>query len=290
MSHSKIILGTVQFGLNYGINNTSGVPATEDVFEIINYAYNHGIKVLDTADAYGNACEVIGKYNAVYPGRLLINTKFKLNDLPVRVQLGRSLIKLHTDHINVYFFHSFKDFVNIDMEQKDLEAFKTTGTINKVGLSVYDNEELRTAIESDKIEVIQFPFNLLDNRSQRADLMKYAKEKGKELQCRSVFLQGLFFKSPDNLPPLLTPLRPYLKMIDDLSKEADISIETLAFSYAMNQPEIDYVVIGVDNLIQLETNLQIAHYSIDPVIIDIINRIHVQEVELLYPKNWAQIE
>ena len=73
---NKIILGTAQFGLNYGINNSRGKPSESQVFEMLEYAQQHKVSMLDTADAYGNATSLLGTYNKLNPGKFLINTKF----------------------------------------------------------------------------------------------------------------------------------------------------------------------------------------------------------------------
>ena len=109
---SKIILGTAQFGLNYGINNTNGKPSQENVMEMLDYAYDQGINILDTADAYGNAAEILGKYNVKNHQKFEINTKFKDDRSSLAKQLNSSLYRLNIDSVNVYFYHSFNDFID----------------------------------------------------------------------------------------------------------------------------------------------------------------------------------
>jgi len=283
---SKFILGTVQFGLDYGINNTVGKPTEIQVYEMLDYAASHGIEILDTADAYGNATELLGKYNRMNTNRFRINTKFKCNNESLEAQLSETLELLNTNSINTYFYHSFLDFEQHPELLTFLVDLKKKKRIEKIGMSVYDNNEFRVAINISEIDVIQFPFNLLDNRSQRGEYMKLAKEKSKELQVRSIFLQGLFFKSFDDLPPKLTALKPYLKNISDLLIKNNLTIQQLALSYAMQQPEIDHIIIGVDSLEQLRHNLNLGRQKISPEILESIDQIKVLETELLYPKNW----
>ncbi len=282
----KFILGTVQFGLDYGINNIKGKPTSTQVFEMLDYAVSKGVKIIDTADAYGNAIELLGVFNITHPGVFTINTKFISKREPLINQVSNAFDLLHVDNINTYFYHSFNDFVNDPELLHELVAMKQNNQIRKIGVSIYDNDEFSTAINTPEIDVIQFPFNLLDNYNQRGELMKLAKEKGKELQIRSVFLQGLFFKSLENIPNRMAPLKPYLHKINDLSNEYHMSVEKLALLYALQQPEIDNVLLGVDNLEQLRHNLNIGHQNLTPEIINSINQIMVKETELLYPKNW----
>lgn len=282
---NKLILGTVQFGLNYGINNTSGKPSEEYVNEILGNAQNQGIKILDTADFYGNASQIIGKYNANHQ-QFTINTKFKGEQSNLAKQLDTSLNKLNTDAVNVYFFHSYDDFINYPNLLEQLTVLKKQGKIKKIGLSVYENEEFQKAIVSNAIDVIQFPFNLLDNYSQRGDFIKLAKFWGKELHVRSVFLQGLFFKVLVDLPSKLKPLLPSLQKIHKIANSANVSMEQLALNYVLQQDEIDHVIIGVDTVNQLKNNIKMSKNRISNDVIKKVNEINVKEVELLYPKNW----
>jgi aryl-alcohol dehydrogenase-like predicted oxidoreductase len=283
---NKIILGTVQFGLNYGINNKTGQPSISDVFNILDFAKHNGINTIDTADAYGTASKIIGDYLKINPGTFWVNTKFKKSNIQVKKQLYNSLKDLKIDRVNVYFYHSFNDFILHPELLEELEELKNIGLINKIGVSVYDNNELKEAIACEAIDTIQLPFNLLDNYTQRGKLLEQAKLKGNEIQARSVFLQGLFFISPNELPSKLLPLKKYLKILLDITSSNQITVEELAVQYAINQPDIDYIVIGVDNLEQLEKNLIIARKNLRTKTIHIIDNINVAETELLYPKNW----
>ena len=51
----KFILGTVHFGLDYGINNDVGKISEDDAFRILMISYQNGIRTLDTAGNYGNS-------------------------------------------------------------------------------------------------------------------------------------------------------------------------------------------------------------------------------------------
>ncbi len=283
---NKIILGTVQFGLDYGINNRMGQPDSKKVFEILELAAAEGIEILDTADAYGSASEILGEFNKTQQNPFKINTKFKAGREPISKQLLISLEKLCVQVINTYFFHSFEDFQKFPELLTRLIYLKQKNLIKKTGVSVYGNDEFEIAVNTPEVDVIQLPFNLLDNRCQRGKLMTLAKEQGKELQVRSVFLQGLFFMPGKDIPAKLSPLKPYLEKIRALARESNLAMECLALMYALSQPEIDHVIIGVDNPEQLRKNLKAAQQSLDANILEVINQIAVAETELLYPKNW----
>jgi len=284
--NNKIILGTVQFGLNYGINNKTGQPSISDAVNMLDYAKLSGINAIDTADAYGTASKIIGEYFQMSPDSFLINTKFKKSDVPIRSQLERSLKNLNVKKVHTYFFHNFDDFLLYPELIDELDALKKEGLINKIGISIYDNEQLKKSIACESIDTIQLPFNILDNYNHRGGLLEKAKLKRKEIQARSVFLQGLFFISPDELPIKLLPLKKYVERIIDISVHYNIPIEKLAIQYVINQPFVDHVVIGVDNLTQLEKNLDNTEESLMVEVFQELNNINVTETELLYPKNW----
>lgn len=284
--NNSIILGTVQFGLDYGINNENGKPSIERVFEMLDHALDNGIKVLDTANAYGDAQNIIGEYMKKMPNSFLINTKFNTHKGDISKQLETCFKQLNTDCINVYFYHNFEVFVDNPSLKNKLIEFKKEGKIKKIGLSVYGEYEFLAACDAAWIDVIQFPFNLLDNFTKRQNQIELAKKNGKELQVRSVFLQGLFFKPMDKLPVKLMPLEPYLKQIKEICIKNNITAQELALRYAMSCKEIDNIIIGVDSLDQLKNNIGLLSESLTADAVSLVNNIYVKENELLYPKNW----
>ncbi|MDB5210956.1 MAG: uncharacterized protein JWQ30_1783, partial [Sediminibacterium sp.] len=211
-----------------------------------------------------------------------------LNESAIQAELAKTLALLGIKQINTYFYHSFKEYESgTHLMQKLLEC-KKKGLIRKIGVSIYTNDELLTVINDPDVDVIQLPFNLLDNYSQRGSLLKEAKQKGKGLQARSVFLQGLFFKDLDNLPAQLMPLKPYLQDVKDLAKKNSLTMESLCLQYVSAQKEIDEIIIGVDNKEQLIHNLNSVNTKLSAELCEHINSIKVSENSLLYPYNWVR--
>ncbi len=283
---SKICLGTAQFGLDYGINNQVGKPDEAEVFKILDYANQQGVSNLDTADKYGSALEVLGAYHKTGRKHNNINSKFSSVDGSLRQTLEQSLIRLNLDSLNVYYFHDYSQFAKNPEYHRQISSLKKEGLIKKIGLSVYDDTEFQDAIGYDFIDVIQFPFNLLDNSSHRGRSIDLAIKKGKQLHARSIYLQGLFFMNPDIFPQKLTPLVPHVQQLQRIAENENISIGQLALNYVLQNKNIDSVIIGVDSIEQLKQNLSYARFTISEKIIQDICEIHVKEVELLYPKNW----
>ena len=106
------------------------------------------------------------------------------------------------------------------------------------------------------------------------------------IHTRSVFLQGLFFTDPENLPQKLSPLKIYLKQIRNIAEENEISLSALALQYVLTNSFIDGVLIGVDSTHQLQENISMSKYFIDFSVLERISKIVVKESELLNPVNW----
>ena len=169
---NKLILGTVQFGLKYGINNTIGKPKKNEVLNLLKVAYGSGIRVLDTAEAYGNAHQLIGNYHKKQDNfKFKIITKFphdiKHNLIKSKVLDYLDLMNVNT--LDVMMFHSFDSFQSNYNSLNTLNELKSDGLINNIGVSVYTNAQLESLLNEDLITVVQLPFNLLDNFSVRGD-------------------------------------------------------------------------------------------------------------------------
>jgi aryl-alcohol dehydrogenase-like predicted oxidoreductase len=288
--NSKLILGTVQFGLNYGVNNSAGKPSKENIKSILDSAYNSGIQLLDTAEAYGDSQNKIGEYHNNSTNKFNVITKFSSNtegfSLNIIERVYNNLKILDVDKLYCYMFHSFDDFNKyFEKYRKDLLTLKKDGIINNIGVSLYSNDELESVLKFNEITLVQLPFNLLDNNNKRGNILKKAKAKGIEIHTRSVFLQGLFFKNTSKLTIRIKPLGSYLNSLNDLCDE-DYKMNDLALNYVCNQKNIDKVLIGVDNVQQLESNILSEKKYIQEELTKKIEAIDVKETELLNPSNW----
>lgn len=285
---NKIVLGTVQFGLTYGINNTSGKPNQEKVNEILATAYDAGICYLDTAEAYGDAHQVIGEFHKTHPDQIFhIITKLP-HDLEgdVDQKIEKYLVELNVSQLHAILFHSYRTYKENQHIIQLLNTYKKAGKIEYIGVSVYTNEQIEDVIEDDDIDLIQLPFNLFDNLNLREDTLKRARMKGKIIHTRSAFLQGLFFTSLQTANETALSLAAELEYIRELSKSYQVSLPKMALNYCLQQPDIDNVLIGVDNLEHLNQNVLDADYSLSQNLLNDINTIIVKDVTLLNPSLW----
>lgn len=281
---SKIVLGTVQFGLKYGVNNTLGKVNQEEVFKILDYAYDKGIRSLDTADSYGNAHHIIGKYHRQRKYKFQIYTKIK--ELIDQDKINKFLEELDIDEISALSIHSINqnDYQSF---QKNMTKFTQLSGVKRIGISLYTNDEIDFWKGTSEIDVFQIPFNLLDNESLRGSALKELQENNKEVHVRSAFLQGLFFKDLSSLDG------PLLKMKDDLEdlhknlKVHNLQVPKACLGYCLSKQYIDKVLIGVDSLEQLKTNISDIESLDKNIDFSFIDKIKVKNKELLNPVSWS---
>jgi aryl-alcohol dehydrogenase-like predicted oxidoreductase len=281
---NKIVLGTVQFGLDYGINNHDGKIVDSQVESILNLALDNEILNLDTAAAYGSSESIIGFFrqkNKAFKS-FQITTKFKYKKgITIGHHVKDSIEKLNIKKLDSVLFHSYQDYIDFDLKSKPNE-------IKNIGVSLYTNEEIKEVINDSIIQSIQVPFNLLDNEFFRGSLLRKVKNKGIEVQVRSVFLQGLFFMKPESLPLNLKKLKSELKQLQNLAFENSISMSEMALGYVLSKSYIDKIVIGVDSVVQLKSNINASKTQLDVSIIRKIDSIITKDKNLLNPINWSK--
>lgn len=283
----KLILGTVQLGLPYGINNPNGIIIPEkEVYEIFERANSKGINILDTAAGYGEAESRIGAFQRDGQEFKIITKFSKTEGENWEISLKNSLNRMNLHNVETVMFHSYEAFLENRKNLSNIISKAKGRLFKKLGVSVYNNEELLALKEVGEVEVVQLPFNLLDNDYQRGEILKDLKNSGKEIHTRSCFLQGLFFMDEENLPEKLKTLKPFLKKIKKIAEENKIEIGHLALQYVLNKNYIDGVLFGVDSIEQLEQNLQWANKTLPEEIFNQIDEIKVAEPRLLNPSLW----
>lgn len=286
MNISKIVLGTAQFGFDYGVNNSTGKPSEKSVAEILNFAKSKGIDELDTADGYGESADVLGRYFIEHKNSFKVMTKFsKSNELNFSEIFNESIRRLQIEKLEGYYFHRFSDFLGFD-EYDQVHSLKKSGKLKKLAVSLYSNEDLEIASEHPEIDLIQLPFNLLDRGERKVELLMKAKKLGKQIYVRSAFLQGLFFMDPAKLPAKLQPFGETIREIRELAEFYQMSVEEVCLNYVYHKNYIDKVVIGVDSCAQLEKNVNSLHESFSKDLELKLEQLIVNDVSLLNPSNW----
>lgn len=281
----KIALGTVQFGINYGVNNISGIPSNNEISSILNLAKSKNIDVLDTALAYGNSENIIGD---LFSGDFKIVSKFSnvTSTSDFNFQLQSTLNNLKRNSIYGYLAHNPIDLIkNVELWD-DLVKSKTEGKIEKIGFSLYSTDQLCTLLDLNLIpDIVQLPYSLLDRKFE--PYLSSLKSMGIEIHTRSTFLQGLYFIDIARLPNRFHKIRSELSIIHDICIQNNCSIGELALNFVNLNQNVDKIIIGVEKLSQLETNLKYLNDSlISSHVLNEILAVNVKYPELLNPSNW----
>ena len=246
---SKIGLGTVQFGLDYGISNKDGKTSSEEVSRILHYAAKEGLDTIDTASAYGDAEKVLGD-NCIDGFRIISKFMPPQQEETISSQLTRSLSRLKQQNLYGYLAHRPLDILQNPFHWKELEEIRKKGLVKKIGFSLNEPSELTELLKAGFTpDLIQIPFNYFDRRFQEQIIS--LKAQGCEIHSRSTFLQGLFFVNSNTLHSFFDEVKPIIKNLQ--TKIENLSGSLLSF--VIEQPFIDKVILGVENSAQLKINL-----------------------------------
>ncbi|AYB31099.1 aldo/keto reductase [Chryseolinea soli] len=282
----KIAIGTVQLGLSYGINNQTGKPSQDVAFDILRKASDYRIHMLDSAEAYGDSLQVIAAFlKSGHHSSFDIISKFIGDGTALSGKVEATLEALGIPSLYAYMFHRFEDYRS-GKYRDELLSLQKTGNVRKLGVSLYGTHELEAVVNDAEIGVIQLPLNPLANTAETIRLVKEAKAKGKEIHVRSVFLQGLLFKDPDELTGNLKGLYEPLKTFHKILKDYNLGVRQACLNYALHQPWIDYVIIGVETKEQLEQNIEAITPHFSQALAQELESIFVPDLSLLNPSTW----
>lgn len=287
---NKLVIGTAQFGLDYGINNKSGKVPKDEVYKILDSANENGIEFIDTAQLYGDSEILLGSY--LKDRGTSFNIISKLQDCTpdeVETKVQESLDRLHSKKLYGILLHSFDTYLKNPLVYKTLLSLKERGTIGNVGFSLYYPEQLLKLINDDiEIDLVQIPYNLFDRRFE--NYFEILRERNIEIHVRSVFLQGLFFMPPENLPLKLKEFFEYLSLIKETSAKLKMSIYELALLFVISNTSIDKAVIGVDNVKHIMDIINSINDSYKLGLVNsnkiIFSKLEVKNETILIPSNW----
>ena len=267
MKQTPMVLGTVQLGMNYGIANCAGKPSEEKSFSILRAALENGVTTLDTARAYGNSEEVIGKFLKTWDGavpnivtkipKLQGSTPKELTAFAVSC-MEESLDRLGVSKVSAVMLHGAKDPAIHGAACADaMKTLLDLGYTDRVGVSVYTGEDIRKMLPYDVFSVTQVPMSIFDQQLLTDGSIQALQHAGYTVYVRSVFLQGLFFLDPDNITdPLLKEYAvPYIRKLRRLAAELHMTVAQLAIAFIRDQSGISGLVLGADTPEQVENNL-----------------------------------
>lgn len=296
---SQLMLGTCQFGLDYGIANRKGRLPYKTALDILSFAYKGGINCLDTASAYGTSEKVIGKAlrELGISDKIVVVTK--VHPIPkegisninvydiVEKLVTQSLKNLRLEILPICLIHREEDFFSCI---EPLLKLKDKGLIAHIGCSVMTPEITSTIISSRLVDIVQVPGNIIDRRFVKSGIYELAKESGVKVFVRSIFLQGLILMPEEDIPVELNGVIPFRRGLQKLANEAGMSLSELAVRYVLGTNGLTCVIVGVDTTEQLCQNIEIfSKEPLDLSLIRVISQIAPDlPDDILMPNKWPK--
>lgn len=287
---TKLALGTVQFGMDYGINSGIKVEQNE-VLKIVNLARKSGIKLIDTAQLYGSSEKVLGNVNTVDFDIVTKSRAFEqdiINENEANLvinDLDHSLKLLKQKSLYAFLVHHGEDLLKPGGEMifNKLQILKEQGLVKKIGFSAYIDNQLIKIIERFDIDIIQLPMNILDNRLINNGLLNKLYSRGIEIHTRSVFLQGLLLMDMDKRPKYFDRWSNLWKFWYEWLTDNKLSPLEASIRYMISKPEISRVLVGVDNKEQLKNIINASDGNIPTI----PEELTTDDPDLLNPGNWV---
>lgn len=269
---SEIAFGGVEIGMPYGIGveTNADMLSQADAIFLLQAALENGINFFDTARLYGKSESIIGKAFKGKRNEIILSTKcghFRNQDgsfpdyerlkILIENSLKESLEALQTDYVDVFMLHQgdIQILGNRDVA-KVFTDLKKSGIIRATGVSTYTPKETEMAINSANWDVIQLPFNLMDQR--QASLFPLASEKGIGIVVRSVLLKGLLSDRGKNLHPALKGVGDHLTKYNRLLSSSCNNLPEAATKFALSFKEVSSVLVGMDKMEYLKKSLKAA--------------------------------
>jgi aryl-alcohol dehydrogenase-like predicted oxidoreductase len=285
----RLALGTVQFGLPYGVANQVGQVSRDEANSILSHAWAMGVDTLDTAIAYGESEQLLGDIGI---GQWQIISKLSAvhescTDVAAWVQgsVRSSLERLRIPKLRGLLLHRPQQLLGAygDALFRALVAMKDQGKVEKIGISIYDPSELDALCPHYQFDVVQAPFNIMDRRLATSGWLERLHQAGAEIHIRSVFLQGLLLMNAANRPSTFNRWRPLWQHWHCWLDEQALTPLQACLGFALAQSQVDRVVVGVDSLAQLKGVL--AH--VETPLVEPPATLVSEDMDLINPSRWT---
>jgi len=294
--NSRLVLGTAQFGMRYGIANKIGQPDFLSVQSIVAEVWESGVREFDTAQAYGESERVLGKVLSSLGIAREAKVISKLhpaidhqNSNALNLALQQTLARLGLPNLYGLMLHT-EDLLDIwETGLKDtLDKFIEQGLVERIGVSVYSPQKAARALRTNGISLVQLPSNLLDRRFENAGVFHEAKSFGKEIYVRSVFLQGLLLMNASDLPASMRFATTVAERLINFADDTGFSLKQLALGYVRSAYPEQKVLLGCETLEQVRENLEIWSKETPRDIVDRVRR-EFQDIpeKILNPSLWV---
>jgi len=286
----KLALGTAQFGMEYGIANNNGKVRLEEAKAIITLGRLAGIDTLDTAMAYGDSEESLGKlstedFHVITKLPSFGSTSKNLQEM-VRDQVVNSLAKLKQSKLSGLLLHRPDELLS-DVGAEiwlALNAVKEEGLVDLIGYSIYSPDELDSIYSNYQPDIVQAPYNIIDRRLCSSGWIDRLHSDGVEIHVRSIFLQGLLLMEAALRPVKFDEWSHLWSTWDNWLESNNLTKLQGALQFALSNPKITKVVVGVDSATQLEEIIRAAELGMKD---SYPSELSSDCVRLINPANWG---
>lgn len=281
----RIALGTVQWGLDYGIANVTGRPSDDELARLHAEARAHGLNTIDTAAAYGDAEQRVGRLGSSFRIITKLHPDVAADEVFAKVRSSREA--LGRDSIDTLLLHRAEHRTAFGGSiWRELMRERAAGRIERLGVSAATPEEAHAALNDDDVSVIQVACNLFDQRLVDDGFFRRAHELGREVHVRSVFLQGAAFLTPEALPPALTGLKSAATAIRAAAVELGVPLGALFLHWAAALP-VARLVLGFETSAQLSAALAWCMLDVDATsMAALASRVAIHDPQLVDPSKW----
>jgi aryl-alcohol dehydrogenase-like predicted oxidoreductase len=287
----KIALGTVQFGIPYGIVNSNGQVEKLEAKSILDYAKSVGVDTIDTAIAYGTSEQCLGEIGV--DGYRLVT---KLPQIPddcgnlktwVQNHVESSLKTLGVETLSGLLLHRPNQLLDKDKEDlwSILLQLKSDGIVKKIGFSIYTPDELDKLWVSFKPDLVQAPYNIFDRRLESSGWLECMHKENVEVHVRSIFLQGLLLMNKSNRPEKFNKWLALWNRWDNWLKESNVTPVQAAVSFSLSDNRVSKVIVGVDSLNQFKEIISAEKCNI----YTFPENLSIKDVRLLNPSEWSAL-
>jgi aryl-alcohol dehydrogenase-like predicted oxidoreductase len=288
----KLAIGTVQFGLNYGIANASGRASPQEAARILTRARDVGIDTVDTAAAYGDSEKVLGDI-----GMSHWRVVSKIPPLPagvpdgrawVRDHVNRSLVTLGVNRLDGLLLHNAVDLLDPRGPGliEGLREARAEGLTGKIGYSIYSPQPLPYFLDALEPDLVQAPLSVFDQRLLRSGWLNRLAELGTEVHVRSVFLQGLLLMTAGTRATSFDRWEALWQRWDALVEtrggDRGVAALSLCLGFVKAQQAVARIVVGVQSLDHLDQLLSAWDHATWPDDVDL----SCEDPLLLDPFNW----
>lgn len=263
-SQSRLVLGTAQLGMDYGITNTTGQPVYNMAKSIVQEAWECGLREFDTAQAYGQSEQVLGQVfrNLGIAGEAKVITKFAPDvDHSDRAALNNALeISLNNLGVESLYGLMLHREDMLDLLEKGLKenltAMVSSSRVKHIGVSIYSPERAVQALNTEGISMVQLPTNVIDRRFEKAGVFQLADDAGKTIYIRSIFLQGLLLMPSESLPEHMRFAAPVINRLALYAQDIGLTVKELCIGYTKHTFPHSRLIFGAETQAQVKENME----------------------------------